>query len=946
MSKERQWDGFIEILGACQNNLQNIDVRIPTNRLTVVTGVSGSGKSSLAFDTLYAEGQRRYVESLSAYARQFLERINKPQVREISGITPAIAIRQKNTSRNPRSTVGTVTEIYDHLRLLYSRVGSILCRECGRKVKKDTVDEIVEQLASLPEGTRIYITFPFKKSRLDLTSEVQNPRISLNDILENLLKQGFHRLMLGGTATSSIRQLPDYRPRSVQELESAEILVDRLMMGEDVSDRLTDSLEMCYAEGNGVAQVTILKTKGEKTPSQTLRFTERFECQYCHIPYRSPEPRLFSFNNPYGACPTCQGFGNTVNLDPELIIPDSSRSISRGPIEPFGKPRYRRFQRKLIDYARQHQIPLDTPFQTLPENIRRKIWEGDGSFPGVKGFFRYLERKKYKMHVRIFISRYRGYTRCPDCQGERLCQQARDVCIGNKRITELTALSISQVRHFFSRLVLEPSQQGVAEKLLGEIEQRLDFLIKVGLEYLTLDRLTATLSGGEMQRIQLAASLSSSLVGTLYVLDEPSIGLHPRDERRLIEILKDLRKLGNTIVVVEHEKEMIESADHVIDMGPGAGDLGGRVIHHGDVPSLLKNENSLTGQYLIGRLKIPTPVFRRSSNGHFLTIKGAREHNLKNLTIRIPLGMLVCVTGVSGSGKSTLVQEVLYAGLKKLKADRKKDTGKFDSIEGSERVTEVLLVDQTPIGKTPRSNPVTYIKAFDEIRHIFASLREAQSRNFSPGHFSFNVPSGRCDTCQGSGTVTVEMQFLADVELVCEDCQGTRFTKKVLGVSYRGKNIAEVLQLTVQEALEFFKAHRALVRKLKVFQEVGLGYLRLGQSATTLSGGEAQRVKLASYLAKPTSGQPFFIFDEPTTGLHFDDIGKLLHAFDRLIAQKATVVVIEHNLDVIRCADWMIDLGPEGGEAGGYVIAEGPPEMIAQSESSYTGQFLRKMLNP
>ncbi len=945
MSRELQQDGFIEILGACQNNLQNIDVRIPINRLTVVTGVSGSGKSSLAFDTLYAEGQRRYVESLSAYARQFLERIHKPQVREINGISPAIAIRQKKTSRNPRSTVGTVTEIYDYLRLLYSRAGSVLCRECGHEVKKNTVDEIVEQLANLREGTRIYITFPFKKSRLDLTSEVQNTHVSLNDMLENLLKQGFHRLVLGRTGTSPIRQLPDYRPRSVQELESTEILVDRLPMGENVNDRLTDSLEMCYAEGNGVAQVTIFEKKGEKTTLQKLHFTERFECQYCHISYRSPEPRLFSFNNPYGACPTCLGFGNTINLDPELIIPDSSKSISRGPIEPFTKPRFRRFQRKLVDYARQHQLPLDTPFQNLPENIRRKIWEGDGSFPGVKGFFRYLERKKYKIHVRIFISRYRGYTRCPDCQGERLCQQARDVCIGNKRITELTTLSISQLRKFFSWLVLKPSQQGIAKKLLAEIEQRLDCLIKMGLEYLTLDRLSATLSGGEMQRIQLAASLSSSLVGTLYVLDEPSIGLHPRDETRLIEILKDLRKLGNTIVVVEHEKEMIKSADHIIDMGPGAGDLGGRVVHHGDVPSLLKNENSLTGQYLIGKLKIPNPVFRRSSSGHFLTIRGAREHNLKNLTIRIPLYMLVCVTGVSGSGKSTLVQKVLYEGLKRLKTDKKRDMGKFDLIEGSERVTEVFLVDQTPIGKTPRSNPVTYIKAFDEIRHIFSSLREAQSHNLSPGHFSFNVSSGRCDTCKGSGTVTVEMQFLADVELICEDCRGTRFTKKVLGVSYRGKNIAEILQLTVQEALEFFKAHRTLVRKLKTFQKVGLDYLRLGQSATTLSGGEAQRVKLASYLAKPTSKHPLFIFDEPTTGLHFDDIGKLLDAFDQLITQGATVVVIEHNLDVIRCADWMIDLGPEGGEAGGYVMAEGPPEIIAQSKSSYTGQFLRKMLS-
>lgn len=943
MVDDARSDGCIRILGAQQNNLKNIDVEIPINRLTVVTGVSGSGKSSLAFDTLYAEGQRRYVESLSAYARQFLERINKPRVREITGISPAVAIRQKNTPRNPRSTVGTATEIYDYLRLLYARVGTILCRECGREVKKDTIDEVVQQVMALPEGTRIYITFPFKRSRLDLNSDSRD--VPLNLIVENLLKEGFYRLILGEIPKSPILQLPEYRPQSTEELEQAQVLVDRLVIRPDLRDRLADSLEICYREGSGVAMVYVLDVKSDRKSAEPQRFTERFECQHCNISYRSPEPRLFSFNNPFGACPTCQGFGNTITLDPDLIIPDPNKTIHEGPIQPFTKPRYRRFQKKLEAYAREKKIPLDKPFCQLSDSVRRKIWNGEGHFPGVKGFFGYLERKKYKIHVRIFISRYRAYTLCPDCDGERLCQEARDVYLDGKRISQLTALPISEFQKFFSKFRLTRSQLSIAEKVVREIKQRLNFLIKVGLEYLTLDRLTSTLSGGEMQRIHLAASLSSSLVGTLYVLDEPSIGLHSRDETRLIEILKELRNLGNTIVVVEHEKEMIENGDRIIDMGPGAGEQGGKVIHNGDLSSLLDNEASLTGQYLTGKQKIPTPVFRRSSNRHSLTIRGARQHNLKNLTVRIPLRVLVCVTGVSGSGKSTLVNNVLYAGLKKLRGEWKDKVGEFDSIEGATHMSEILLVDQTPIGRTPRSNPVTYIKAFDEIRRTFASLREARSQNLSPGHFSFNIPGGRCVTCDGSGTMTVEMQFLADVELMCEDCNGARFTNKILQITYKGKNIAEVLAMTVQEAIDFFKAHASLVRKLKVLDEVGLGYLRLGQSATTLSGGEAQRIKLASYLSQKTSKRPLFIFDEPTTGLHFDDISKLLRAFDRLICEGATVIVIEHNLDVIKCADWIIDLGPEGGTGGGQLIAEGPPDAIAATAHSYTGQFLCKYLN-
>ena len=945
MSKNDHPGESIRLLGVQQNNLKNIDVDIPLNHLTVVTGVSGSGKSSLVFDTLYAEGQRRYVESLSAYARQFLERLNKPRVREITGISPAVAIRQKNTSRNPRSTVGTVTEIYDHLRLLYSRVGTIICHECGKEVTKNLIDDVIEQLMSLPEGARIYVTFPFKGSRLDLNSDHPEKDFPFKLILENLLKQGFRRLIVGEISNEgSHRHLPEDEIRSLEELERSEILLDRLVIQPDVGDRLADSLELCYREGNGIAQVYVLDGKSGAKSSKPLRFTERFECQYCNISYRSLDPRLFSFNNPYGACPTCQGFGNTISLDPELIIPDPTKTILEGPIEPFSKPRYRRFQKKLETYAGEKKIPLDRPFHQLPEQVRRKVWNGEGGFPGVKGFFAYLEKKKYKMHVRIYISRYRGYTLCPDCGGERLCQEARDVHVGEKRITELIALPISDIQKFFSKCPLSLPQLKIAERILWEIKQRLDFLTKVGLEYLTLARLTSTLSGGEMQRIHLAASLSSSLVGTLYILDEPSIGLHCRDERRLIEILQKLRDLGNTIVVVEHEKEMIEAADSIIDMGPGAGERGGEVIHNGDLSSLLTNANSVTGQYLTGKQKIPTPVFRRSSNGNFLTIQGARQHNLQNLTVRIPLGVLVCITGVSGSGKSTLVHEVLYKGLKKLRGDWKETVGDFDCIEGDEQLSEVLLVDQTPIGRTPRSNPVTYIKAFDQIRKIFASQRQARSHNFSPGNFSFNIPGGRCQSCNGAGTITVEMQFLADVQLLCEDCRGTRYSNKILQVTYKGKNIAEVLQLTAREAMDFFRASPGLSKKLKILDEVSLGYLRLGQPATTLSGGEAQRIKLASYLSRKTSTRPLFLFDEPTTGLHFDDISKLLRAFDRLISQGASVLVIEHNLDVIKCSDWIIDLGPEGGEAGGRLIAEGPPETIAKVKGSYTGQFLGKYL--
>ncbi len=939
-------EGPLKILGARQNNLKNIDVEIPSNQLTVVTGVSGSGKSSLVFDTLYAEGQRRYVESLSAYARQFLERLDKPLVRDIEGLRPAIAIRQRNTARNPRSTVGTVTEIYDYLRLLFARVGRIQCRNCGRSVQRDTVDHVVEQLAALDEGTRLYLAFPFKGSLLDLNrpdaSVAKGARITLEQTLDSCLKQGFLRFLKDRPGKPpEILQLPEYRPRTWKELSQLQVLVDRIRVRSGQSDRLTDSIETCYAEGNGVAHVILLDEADEE--KRLLRFTERLKCQYCDLEYVRPEPRLFSFNNPFGACPECQGFGKAMSIDPDLVIPDPRRSLADGAIDPFSKPRYIGYQEQLLEWAQGRGIDVNEPYANLDEDVRSAIWQGDERIPGVEGLFSYLDSKKYKMHVRIFIARYRGYTRCPLCAGERLRPEALDVYIGGERITAVTVWPVDQASRFFNDLELSESESVVAEKLLREIRQRLGFLVQVGLGYLTLDRETWTLSGGEMQRIQLSASLSSSLVGTLYVLDEPSIGLHPRDESRLIEILKRLRDLGNTIVVVEHDRDMMENADAIIDIGPGAGELGGELIHSGGLATLLENSQSLTGGYLSGRLRIPMPPTRRKPKGS-LVVEGASQHNLRDIDVSFPLGVMTCVTGVSGSGKSTLVQDVLFPALKKRAGGFKGAVGSFRRLRGEEQVQDICLVDQTPIGRTSRSNPATYTKCFDEIRKLFAATKQARVQGTQAGQFSFNLPGGRCETCQGSGVVTVEMQFLADVELVCEECKGLRFQQRILEIQYKGKNISDVLAMTVAEALRFYAANPTIQRKLKPLREVGLGYLRLGQSATTLSGGEAQRLKLASYLSQKTIGGTLFIFDEPTTGLHFDDIQKLLKAFQRLLDKSATVLVIEHNLDVIRCADWIIDLGPEGGIGGGELVAQGTPEEIAAVGESHTGRFLRRIL--
>jgi excinuclease ABC subunit A len=955
----------IEVRGARVNNLKNISFRIPINQMTVVTGVSGSGKSSLAFDTIYAEGQRRYVESLSAYARQFLERMDKPDVDEVRGISPAIAIRQKNSTRNPRSTVGTQTEVYDYLRLLYARVGTTICRVCGREVYRDSPESAADEiLTALGEGTRFFVLFPAaaglaetgRNGDAPTTTRTErrgdagtrgkdksprrrvsaSPRQTIVAHIMSLMQRGFTRLLYEG------RQIDLASPDDYQreDFENVFALVDRLTARGDVRQRLVDSLETCFREGHGRAVIQTV----EDVPRQ-LRFAEAFECKYDNTVYALPEPRLFSFNNPFGACPTCQGFGNTIGLDLDLVIPNPGLTLREGAIEPWTKPQFDWTKTELRAFCKTERIPMDVPFNGLTRQQRNALVNGKGEWSGVRGFFEWLDTKKYKLHVRVFLSKYRGYTRCPDCEGARLRQEARDVRVGNKTLPKVSALSIKEASAFFDALELAEEQAAIADRVLFEIRRRLRFLVDVGLDYLTLDRLASTLSGGEAQRIQLATNLGSSLVGALYVLDEPSIGLHPRDNERLIRLLHNLRDIGNTVLVVEHDAEMMHAADHILDIGPAAGELGGRLIYEGDFRGLLKDSLSLTGRYLRGEAEIKGPKHRRPLQLKRLNVRGAGEHNLKNINVDIPLDMLVCVTGVSGSGKSTLIHDCLYAGLKKQSGDWQGHVGAYQKLAGGEHIDEVILVDQSPIGRTPRSNPVTYIKVYDAIRETFAHTREAQAHGFEPSHFSFNVPGGRCEVCQGDGTVTVEMQFLADVELVCEECKGTRFKQQVLDVRYRGKNINDVLNMTIREALTFFRDITKIVNKLRVMDEVGLGYLRLGQSATTLSGGEAQRVKLAAHLAKRVGARTLYIFDEPTTGLHFDDINKLLAAFRALIDAGGSLLVIEHNLDVIKTADYIIDLGPEGGDAGGYVVATGTPEAIMKAKDSYTGRYLREYLS-
>jgi len=930
----------LAIRGARVHNLKNIDVDIPHNQLTVVTGVSGSGKSSLVFDTIYAEGQRRYVESLSAYARQFLERMEKPDVDEIIGIAPPIAIRQKNQTRNPRSTVATATELYDFMRLLWARAGRAYCPNDGTRIQRDTVDQVAEAMLAQPEASRWYALFPVR------ARNTAPEAAGLRDRLFDLRKKGFSRLFQDG------QTFEFSTPESLLEIDFAKplyVLADRVVIHPDWHQRLVDTVEICYRESGEV----FFEQAGVAEP-RSLHFTERLACKTCGLTAAAPEPTLFSFNNPIGACPVCQGFGNTVDYDLDLVVPDPTLSLEKGAVDPWTKPQYSWYYEEKVKPKSRGKIRLNVPYADLKPD------EKEFARAHIYRFFREVERKKYKVHVRVFMSRYRAYTECQACRGARLRPEALWVRLDDCDIAQVSRMNIARAQHFFDNLRLSPEESEIAERILDEIRQRCKFLNDVGLEYLTLDRLSATLSGGEAQRIQLATCLGSRLVGAVYVLDEPSIGLHSRDTARLIQILKDLRELGNTIIVVEHDPEIMAEADHILDLGPGAGENGGRVIFSGTYRQLLlpSAAPSLTSRYLRGELAVSRSRDRRKINSR-RTIRffGARANNLKNIDVEIPLGLMVAVTGVSGSGKSSLVHDVIYRVLDQ-EVNRERQNSKTNDekmgaarklplkrVERADLLTSAVMVDQSPIGRTPRSNPVTYVKAFDVIRDLFASTPEAQRRGYTPGHFSFNVPGGRCETCQGDGTVTVEMQFLADVDLICEECKGTRYKSSTLDIRHKGLNIHEVLQLTVREGLSFFADAPRVAARLKVLQDVGLGYLRLGQSATTLSGGEAQRVKLAAHLAQSTCEGTLFLFDEPTTGLHFDDIAKLLQSFERLIHNGGSVLIIEHNLDLIQAADWIVDLGPGGGEAGGRIVAQGTPEAIAAAPDSFTGKYLKNVLS-
>jgi excinuclease ABC subunit A len=955
------------IRGARTHNLKNIDLTLPVGKLAIITGVSGSGKSSLAFDTIYAEGQRRYVESLSAYARQFLERMEKPDVDRIDGIAPAIAIRQKNTVRNPRSTVGTTTEIHDYMRLLFARVGRTYCRQCGREVTRETAEIVATRLAALPAGTRLLIGFdlpivevgaPATEQVIDEVAEQPDSEddsassrgakgsngspsgSAVTAMLDGLTRKGFSRLLVDGKAVS----FADADAAGLGRTQMLQVVVDRVQLGEeDVRQRVTDSIETAYLEGGGAAWA-VESSAGSHQASVTHVFSERFECRTCGIQYEDPQPRLFSFNNPFGACPTCHGFGNIIELDIDLVVPDQAKSIQDGAIEPWTKPHYRAQLAELKKAARGRGVRMNVPWRDLTDDEKAFVIDGNDEYEGVRGFFRWLDRKKYKVHVRVFLSRYRGYLTCPDCGGARLRREARSVQVAGQTIDKVSSLTVREATDFFTTLQLSEKETAIAEKVLKEIQRRLSFLSDVGLDYLTLDRLSSTLSGGEAQRINLATSLGSALVGALYVLDEPSIGLHSRDNLRLIAILRKLRDQGNTVLVVEHDADMIKVADHIVDLGLGAGEQGGRVVFSGTLDQLMLEPRSLTAKYLRGELAIPVPTSRRRGVGQKIQLLGATEHNLKDVDISIPLNTLTVVTGVSGSGKSTLVHDVLYAAIKRAKGGWDRRVGTFAKLEGTEYITDVVLVDQAPIGRTPRSNPVTYLKAFDPIRELFSATKDARSRGLTASHFSFNVPGGRCEACQGEGEVRVEMQFLADVFVPCDQCDGKRFKPQILEVKYRGRNIHQVLDLTVREALTFFSSSPKVLRRLQVLDEIGLGYLRLGQPATTLSGGEAQRIKIGAHLSSHSGERLLYILDEPTTGLHFDDIAKLLTAMRRLIEAGHSLLVIEHNLDVIKTADYIIDLGPEGGESGGRVIATGTPEQVAQIEASHTGRYLRTVL--
>jgi excinuclease ABC subunit A len=948
---------FIIIKRARVNNLKNLSVAIPRNKFVVITGLSGSGKSSLAFDTLFAEGQRMYVESLSSYARQFLGRMEKPEVDYIKGVSPAIAIEQRVNTRNPRSTVGTSTEIYDYLKLLFARIGVTYSPVSGKQVKRDTVTDVVNFINKQKSGTRIMVASPLKITK----GRSQTDELSL------LLSKGFTRILVNGEMKFIEEMLSpalvEIKNTSVKEKKSSikdktkvtiltnqlEILIDRAAINandEDLTYRLSDSVQTAFFEGHG--DCVVYTEDGHK-----IQFSDRFELD--GMTFTEPSVNFFSFNNPYGACQTCEGFGKILGIDEELVIPDKSLSIYEGAIAPWKGEVMSEWLKPLLKNGIKFDFPIHRPYSELTQKEQDLVWNGNDYFDGLHDFFKYLESKTHKIQYRVMLSRYRGRTTCPDCRGTKLRKDASYVKIADTSITELVLMPIEEVYAFFTKIQLPDYEKKVADRILTEIKSRLDYLVQVGLGYLTLNRVTSTLSGGEFQRIKLATSLGSALVGSMYIMDEPSIGLHPRDTARMIEVLKSLRDLGNTVIVVEHEEEIMRAADQIIDIGPDAGAHGGQLVFqgtHSEINALLKNAyqkvNSHTINYLLGIEKIKIPAQRRKWKD-YLVIQGARENNLKNLTVKIPLGTLTVVTGVSGSGKSTLIKKILYPAIGRLSGTVAETPGKFDKLEGDiKKVSQVEFVDQNPIGKSSRSNPISYVKAYDAIRNLYSEQPLSKQRGYKPSHFSFNVEGGRCDTCEGEGEIKIEMQFMADIFLKCESCHGKRFKQEVLEVMHKDKNIFDVLDMTVEEALDFFKDKKAVYEKILPLFEVGLGYVKLGQSSNSLSGGEAQRVKLASFLGKnnsDASSNILFIFDEPTTGLHFHDITKLLKAINALVDQGHSVIIIEHNLEVIKCADWIIDLGPEGGEKkGGELLFEGTPEEMVKKGKGYTADFLRTKL--
>ena len=918
---------YISIKGARVNNLKNIDVNIPRNKLVVITGLSGSGKSSLAFDTLYAEGQRRYVESLSSYARQFLGRMSKPECDFIKGIPPAIAIEQKVISRNPRSTVGTSTEIYEYLRLLFARVGKTYSPVSGQLVKKDSPEDIVACMLSYPKGTRYTVLTPIlPREGHDVAQQIETD-----------MKEGFTRLEVNGK-TIRIEEY-QYNPK-----DTVYLLVDRMSADDskDAISRLTDSAETAMYEGDGACLLRFYQPDGS---TSLYRFSTKFEAD--GIKFEEPSDQMFSFNSPLGACPTCEGFGKIIGIDERLVVPNRSLSVYDGAVMCWRGEKMGEWLQAFLREAPAHDFPIFTPYYELTQAQKDYLWHGPRDKVCIDSFFKMLEENQYKIQYRVMLARYRGKTTCPECHGSRLKKEALYVKVGERNIAELVDMPVTRLKEFFRTLKLNDHDAQIAKRLLNEINNRLDFLIDVGLGYLTLNRLSNSLSGGESQRINLATSLGSSLVGSLYILDEPSIGLHSRDTDRLIKVLRQLQQLGNTVVVVEHDEEIIRAADYIIDIGPKAGRLGGEIVYEGDMKDLRPGSKSYTVKYLLGEESIPLPARHRAWN-NYIEIKGARENNLKGIDVRFPLNVMTVVTGVSGSGKSTLVRDIFYKALKREYCESSERPGEYVSLDGDIRtMNDIEFVDQNPIGKSSRSNPVTYVKAYDEIRKLFAEQPLAKQMGYTAGYFSFNTEGGRCEECKGEGTVTVEMQFMADLVLECESCHGKRFKKDTLEVTYEGKNIYDVLEMTVNQAIEFFDAHgeKKIVKKLQPLQEVGLGYIKLGQSSSTLSGGENQRVKLAYFLSMEKAQPTIFVFDEPTTGLHFHDIKKLLEAFDALIERGHTVVIIEHNMDVIKCADYIIDLGPEGGEQGGNIVVCGTPEEVAQCAASYTGQFLKEKIH-